>query len=111
MGSDAAAIELGRHYVAGHLDAAELDARLGRLFAESAGDVLAGLPSLEPAAPAAVRSRSSWWRRRHGESVGAQPDWVPTSERFLDPSTDRLMCVWLDPATRTRHYVPEPRGQ
>lgn len=111
-GSDAAAVQLGRHYVAGHLDAAELDARLGRLFAEpgSAGDLLADLPSLEPAAAAAVRTRSSWWRRRHGESGGAQPDWLPTSERFLDPSTDRLMRVWLDPATRTRHYVPEPRG-
>jgi RiboL-PSP-HEPN len=53
---------------------------------------------------------SGWWRRRHGESGGAQPDWLPTSERFLDPSTDRLMRVWLDPVTRTRHYVPEPRG-
>jgi hypothetical protein len=45
----------------------------------------------------------------HGESDGAHPDWIPTSERFLDPTTDRLMRVWLDRQTRTRHYVPEPR--
>jgi hypothetical protein len=111
-GPDAAAAQLGRHYVAGHLEAAELDARLGRLFAEpeSAGAVLQDLPELEPAAPAHVTTRKSWWRRRHGESGGPEPDWLPTSERFLDPSTGRLMRVWLDPATRARHYVAEPRG-
>ena len=86
-GSDAAAAELGRHYLAGHLDAAELDSRLGRLFAEpgSAGDLLADLPSLEPPAPAAVRTRRRWGRRRHGESGEAQPDWLPTSERSWTP--------------------------
>ena len=110
-GSDAAAAELGRHYVAGHLEAGELDERLGRLYAapESAAALLDDLPGLEPAAPAPVASRKGWRRRRHGESEGAQPGWLPTSERFLDPTTDRLMRVWLDPETRTRHYVPEPR--
>ena len=65
------------------------------------------------AQPALVDFDRGWHpahrRRRHGESDGPQPDWLPTSERFLDPTTDRLMRVWLDPATRTRHYVPEPR--
>lgn len=109
--ADAAAAQLGRHYVAGHLEAAELDDRLGRLFTapESSGALLADLPALEPAAPAAVSSRKGWWRRRHGEADGPRPDWLPTSERFLDPGTDRLMRVWLDPATRTRHYVAESR--
>lgn len=108
-GVDATAAELGRHYVAGHIEAGELDERLDVLYAGDAGDALAGLPELEPAAPAPVASRKSWWRRRHGESDGPQPDWLPTSERFLDPSTDRLMRVWLEPVTKTRHYVAEPR--
>ena len=109
--ADAVAAELGRHYVEGHLEADELDERLGRLYAapESAVAVLEDLPGLEPAVPAPVASGKSWWRRRHGESEGARPDWIPTSERFLDPTTDRLMRVWLDGGTRTRHYVPEPR--
>ena len=110
-GADAVAAELGRHYVAGHLDADELDDRLGRLDAapESAVALLDDLPALEPAVRAPVASRKGWWRRRHGESEGAHPRWRPTSERFLDPTTDRLMRVWLDPQTRTRHYVAEPR--
>ena len=110
-GADAAAAELGRHYMAGHLEAHELDERLGRLYAapESAAVLLDDLPGLEAAAPAPVASRKGWWRRRHGESEGAHPGWLPTSERFLDPTTDRLMRVWLDPETRTRNYVPEPR--
>ena len=110
-GTDAAAAELGRHYVAGHLEAGELDERLGRLYAapESAAVLLDDLPALEAAAPAPVAGRKGWRRRRHGESEGAYPGWLPTSERFLDPTTDRLMRVWLDPETRTRHYVPEPR--
>ena len=109
--TDAVAAELGRHYVAGHLEAGELDERLGRLYAapESAVALLEDLPGLEPAVPASVASRKGWWRRRHGESEGARPGWLPTSERFLDPTTDRLMRVWLDPETRTRNYVPEPR--
>jgi hypothetical protein len=110
-GIDAVAAELGRHYVAGHLEADELDERLGRLLAapESAVALLEDLPGLEPAVPAPVAGRRGWRRRRHGESDGAHPDWIPTSERFLDPTTDRLMRVWLDPQTRARHYVAEPR--
>jgi len=109
--ADAIAAELGRHYVAGHLEADELDERLARLYAapESAVALLGDLPGLEPAVPAPVAGRKGRRRRRHGESDRARPDWVPTSERFLDPTTDRLMRVWLDPQTRTRHYVPESR--
>ena len=85
--TDAVAAELGRHYVAGHLEADELDERLGRLYAapESAVALLEDLPGLEPAVPARVAGRKGWWRRRHSESDGARPDWIPTSERFLRP--------------------------
>ncbi len=102
---------LGRHYVAGNVGADDFSARLDILYG-SAGDggratALAGLPALDAAAPAAVVSRRGWWRGRHGESDGPQPGWLPTPERFLDPTTDRVMRVWLDPATRRRHYLPD----
>ena len=44
--------------------------------------------------------------RRHGESPTAHPSWSPTEERFRDPSTGRLMRVWLD-GEGARHYVPD----
>ena len=48
----------------------------------------------------------SFFVRRHGESDRARTDWIPTDERFRDPSTDRTMRVWVD-STGERHYVPE----
>jgi hypothetical protein len=36
--------------------------------------------------------------------------WVPTPERFRDPSTRAITRVWIDPADLSRHYVPEPDG-
>ena len=45
--------------------------------------------------------------RRHGESPTAAPGWVPTEESFRDPSTGRIMRVWIDPVDGSRHYVPE----
>ena len=44
--------------------------------------------------------------RRHGESDAPVAGWQATDEVFNDPSTDRLMRVWVDP-TGERHYVPE----
>lgn len=44
--------------------------------------------------------------RRHGESDKPQPDWRSTDEIFNDPSTNRVMRVWLD-NTGERHYVPD----
>ena len=104
---DRDAATLGRHYVAGHLEAADLDARLDALYADADADALAGLPALEPTTPAPVRARRGWWRSRHGEVDVAQPGWLPTTERFLDPTTDRVMRVWVDPATRARCYVAD----
>lgn len=45
--------------------------------------------------------------RRHGEAGAPSEDWARTDEVFRDPSTGRLMRVWLDPEGE-RHYVPEP---
>jgi hypothetical protein len=44
--------------------------------------------------------------RRHAESDRPQPDWQPTDEVFNDPSTNRVMRVWLD-GSGERRYVPE----
>jgi hypothetical protein len=45
--------------------------------------------------------------RRHGESDDPQLGWTPTEEVFRDPSTDRVMRVWIDPKDGSRHHVPE----
>lgn len=46
--------------------------------------------------------------RRHGESLNTKPDWQRTEEIFNDPSTNRVMRVWVD-RSGDRHYVPEPK--
>jgi hypothetical protein len=97
-----AAALLGRHYAADRLDASELDHRLDLAFAGAVADALADLPPLAAAEPPKRR-----WGRRHGESGVAQPFWIPTKERFIDPSTERVMRVWIDPGDHTRHYVPD----
>ena len=92
---------LGRHYVDGRFDAPELERRLDLAYAGE--DALHDLP---PLAGAAEKRRR--WGRRHGESDQADPSWVPTKERFVDPTTQRVMRVWVDPGDHTRHYVAEP---
>jgi len=93
---------LGRHYAADRLDAAELDRRLDLTFGGALDDALAGLPPLAGAPPKRRR-----WGRRHGEADAADPSWLPTKERFIDPGSDLVMRVWVDPADHRRHYVPD----
>ena len=45
--------------------------------------------------------------RRHGESQVPAGDWQRTDEVFRDPTTRRLMRVWVDPKDGSRHYVAE----
>ena len=42
-----------------------------------------------------------------GEPHAPQHPFRPTDERFVDPSTGRLMRVYLDPATGERRYHAE----
>ena len=49
---------------------------------------------------------ASFFLRRHGEASGPAPGWQRTDEVFNDPSTNRVMRVWLD-ADGDRHYVEE----
>ena len=51
---------------------------------------------------------ASFFVRRHGESEKPQPGWRRTEEVFNDPSTNRLVRVWLDQSDE-RHYVPEAK--
>ena len=99
---DRVATVLGRHYAADRLDADELDRRLDLTFGGSLSEALDGLPPLVAAAP--VKRR---WGRRHGEADVADPSWLPTTERFIDPGTDRVMRVWVDPVDHQRHYVAD----
>jgi hypothetical protein len=98
---------LREHYAHGRLDAAELDHRVGAVlsaeFADEVAAALAGLPSLVPPGRPQRRSRRG---HAHAETPGA--GWVPTRERFRDPTSRVIMRVWLDSADGTRHYVPEP---
>ena len=99
---EAAAAALGRHYTEDRIDADELSRRLDLAYAGEADAALEGLPPLDP-----LPERKRRWGRRHGESGVADPAWMPTKERFIDPSTQRVMRVWVDPADHSRHYVPE----
>ena len=94
---------LHRHLAAGRLDLDQFDARAVRLYAADtrtgARAALDGLPLLEAATPA----RSS--RRRHGEGEPVQPHWIATDEVFRDPTSGRVIRVWVDPTDGTRHYA------
>jgi uncharacterized protein DUF1707 len=96
---------LAQHHAADTLTIGELEQRLEKLYAattrEQAAGVIADLPPL-PGQPA-----KRWWRRGHGEPEKAGPGWLSTNERFRDPSTNRIMRVWVDPADGSRHYLPE----
>jgi hypothetical protein len=67
---------------------------------ETLDHVLHDLP-LSP--PRVVESRG----RRHGEATLPRLTWRPTKERFRDPTTNRVMRVWVDMIDGTRHYVAE----
>lgn len=103
---DRIASALGQHYAEGRIDADELSRRLdvvyGEVSAEAAAAVLGDLPPL-----GAPPQRGRHARGRHGEADRPQPGWLPTTERFRDPTTRRLMRVWVDPRDRARHYVAE----
>lgn len=99
---------LSRHAAEGHLDLEELERRVARVAAadthEEAAAVLADLPVLagDPP-PAGARPR---WGHGHGDADSPHPGWRPTSERFRDPRSNRIMRVWED-AAGNRHYVAD----
>jgi hypothetical protein len=95
---------LGRHYAEDAIDADELSRRLDVVYGDSPECALEGLPPLATLVP---EKKRRLWGRRHGEADKPKPGWVPTKERFVDPSTGRVMRVWVDAGSHTRHYVPD----
>jgi hypothetical protein len=110
---------LREHYAQGRIDLDELRRRVGIvLAAQYADEAAAALDDLPPVAggqgaAAGETSRSGTrigQRRRHAQAVTPGPGWMPTAERFRDPSTKRVMRVWIDPADQSRHYIPDENG-
>lgn len=100
---------LSRHSAEGRLDPAEFERRISALYAAESRDqispLIADLPPLEPQR----RRRGLAWGRGHAEADRPEIGWVATDERFRDPQTERILRVWVDPQTGTRHYVPDER--
>ena len=114
---------LREHYAAGRMDTEELRRRVGIVlaaaYADQAAEALADLPPLAVAPDSASGANSSAasssssnssrprGRKRHAQVTQPQPGWIPTAERFRDPSSGTIMRVWTDPADGSRHYVPD----
>jgi hypothetical protein len=122
---------LREHYAVGLFGPEELDRRVGLVlsaqYLDEAAAAVADLPAL-PAADAGsaggpgragpgragesdiMSARSSPRRVRRGHAHADQPaaGWIPTDERFRDPTSRAVMRVWVDPADQSRHYIPEP---
>jgi len=101
---------LREHYALGQLDDDELDRRVGAVlsarYMDEAASAVADLPRIAAAGTAGGRPVKR--RRGHAQSAKPAAGWIPTNERFRDPTTRAVMRVWIDPADQSRHYVPEP---
>jgi hypothetical protein len=124
---------LGEHYAVGQFGLDELDRRVGTVlsarYLDEAASAIADLPgrplpatsapagpgsaapgSAAPGRPGSGSTPQRRPRRRRGHAHADQPaaGWIPTDERFRDPSTSTIMRVWVDPTDHSRHYIPEP---
>jgi hypothetical protein len=52
---------------------------------------------------------ASFFVRRHRESNRPGPGWQRTDEVFNDPSTNRVMRVWLDESGERRYVLDADR--
>jgi uncharacterized protein DUF1707 len=110
---------LREHFARGLLDLDDMSRRVGTVLASAHYDeAAAAVTDLPPLGGAAAsqppperddRARIGQ-RKRHAQRTEPGAGWVPTPERFRDPSTRAIMRVWVDPADLSRHYVPEPNG-
>jgi hypothetical protein len=108
---------LREHYAQGQLDLDEMSRRVGVVltaaYSDEAAAAVTDLPLLSGTAaaaqsPAPASRPRIGQRRRHAQRMEPGAGWVPTPERFRDPSTRAIMRVWIDPADMSRHYVPDP---
>ena len=96
---------LREHYAVGLFGLDELDRRVGLvLSAQYLDEAAAAVADLPAAAGTGAATPRRAGRRARARAAG----WIPTNERFRDPSTSTVMRVWVDPADQSRHYVPEP---
>jgi hypothetical protein len=108
---------LREHYARGRLSLEELRRRVGVVFtaeyADEAAAAVADLPPLAGGQPAGSGGQGfgPGQRRRHAQAAAPGAAWLPTPERFRDPSTGTIMRVWIDPADQSRHYVPDDGGR
>ena len=99
-----AVLQLRRHLLDGRLEMEEFAERVGAAYeANTQADLEKAMTGL-PALPIEVEPSRN---RRHGEVDLPAIGWHPTSERFRDPSTGRIMRVWVDPGDASRHYIAE----
>ena len=99
-----AVLQLRRHLLDGRLEMEEFAERVGAAYeAKTQADLDKAMTGL-PALPIEVEQSKN---RRHGEVDLPAIGWHPTSERFRDPSTGRIMRVWVDRGDASRHYVAE----
>jgi DUF1707 SHOCT-like domain len=97
---------LNRHAAAGTLTLEELERRVELVArAQTREEVVAATGDLPPL-PGDQAPERARWRRGHGDADRPHADWRPTSERFRDPRSNRVMRVWED-AAGARHYVPD----
>lgn len=100
--------QLSAHAAADRITIEELERRVAIVAAaqerEQAAAALADLPPLATGAQAERGRRL--FGRRYGVAEAPAPDWQPTSERFRDPESRRLMRVWVD-GSGGRHYLAE----
>lgn len=109
---------LREHYAQGQLDLDDMSQRVGIVLAATYTDEAAAAVSDLPLLSSAANQQSSspprrariGQRRRYGQRLDPAAGWVPTPERFRDPSTRMITRVWIDPADLSRHYVPEHDG-
>jgi hypothetical protein len=100
--------QLREHYAQSRLDHAELDRRVGIVlsatYTDEAAATLADLPTI---VGTGGTEPTPGHPRRHATQAAPSAAWVPTPERFRDPSTKKIMRVWIDPADQSRHYIPD----
>jgi hypothetical protein len=109
---------LREHYAHGQFDLAELDQRveavLSAQYVDEAASAVGDLPQLTgpgtAVGPGTAAGPPARRRRGHGQAAKPAAGWIPTDERFRDPTTRAVMRVWIDPADQSRHYVPDPDG-
>ncbi|MGO9192746.1 MAG: DUF1707 domain-containing protein [Streptosporangiaceae bacterium] len=105
---------LREHYAVGLFGLDELDRRVGMVlsaqYLDEAAAAVADLPGVSAPGPESGTAAPRRVKRRRGHAHADKPaaGWIPTDERFRDPTTRAVMRVWVDPADQSRHYVPEP---